>query len=58
MVEQRQLAKQGAVGGLQRDAQARQRRLIQRMAQMMGGGDRGGGDIGGAAGHPFGDRDR
>ena len=29
MVEQRQLAKQGAVGGLQRDAQARQRRLIQ-----------------------------
>ncbi len=29
MVEQRQLAKQGAVGRLQRDAQARQRRLIQ-----------------------------
>ena len=58
MIEQRQLVKQGAVGGLQRDAQARQRRLIQRVAQMLGGGHRGGGDIGGAAGHPFGYRDR
>jgi hypothetical protein len=58
VVEQRQLAEQGAVGGLQGDAEPGEGGFIQRMAEMMRGGHRRRGDIRGAAGHPFGDRNR
>ena len=58
VVEQGQLAEQGAVGGLQGDAEPGEGGFIQRMAEMMRGGHRRRGDIRGAAGHPLGDRNR
>ena len=58
VIEQRQLTKQRAVGRLQRHAQRGERGFIQRMAEVVGGGYGSGGDIGGAAGHPFGNRQR
>lgn len=58
MVEKRELAKNGAVGGFQGDAKPRQLGLLQRMAEMMRRGHRGNGNICRTAGHPFGDRNR
>lgn len=58
VVEQGQLAEQGAVGGLRGDAEPGEGGFIQRMAEMMRGGHRRRGDIRGAAGHPLGDRNR
>ena len=58
VVEQGELTKQSAVGGLQGDAEPGEGGFIQRMAEMMRGGYRRRGDVRGAAGHTFGNRNR
>ena len=57
MIKKGQLAKHGTVGGFERNAKRCQRAFVKLMPQMVGGGDGGGGNICGAAGHPFGNRD-
>lgn len=55
MIEKSKLPKNGAVGRLQRNTKLRQCRFVQLMAQVMRRGDRRGGNIRSAAGHPFSD---